>query len=980
MEVLSVFIALVCVGTVIYFRLTDVRNGTVDTLQNYLKQSEKRIESMIQKKEKAFADRMIESEIVIDRMYKMAETLSEKVDHFDGDIVKGEEIFDELKKELSGVQYELNEYKQIRSEFKDIEDRISAILDIKQRAEDGTLELNQLKNNINSFKDEYEQLTDVIKKESRRELDEFFQAMQNDFSIYLTKARQQLADKDVEMTKKIQEFSTATGSLGNQILDFKEYAQDSIKQLKEGFEQDVVVAKNASDSNVTEIYDMWNTLKNQTQQDKDYILNTVNEQKEYFETAEHNLRSDIAQFNSTLATLSDELQTNLHLNIQEKSQDLDKKITDAYTDIEKKGVEVQENISQTLESQITSVRDELDRLHSAFVDQEQGIEDRIRVLSSRVSEGLSLAENSFQNSLTDLQNTLDTTKNYSDEILQEAQKQIEAKIITIEDDFKEKANENMLKLEDSFKEINQDRVAKSIEGITASLENDFKQHYENTINEIYQKSEELAKTVNERMSEINKLDNHLEEIKDVFNDEKSKIILMCDELEKDREQSADIVVQQVKAYLDQLEEELTNSIQKSFEESTQSIINDQESWQERYDEIVKQAREEFHKIKQETDGIHRFLADLEDKSLSGLNREAERIKNDSEHKMEDLKKQISDLLRNSKEDFFVQIDQAKDEVKNLRQELWSQEKELRELVERDFDRFNDKSKDVDKQVQIFLKKSEKLDQVEDLMRKLNQQHEEVSVLKNDLGQIYDQLKESHNAGQETIQKLNDSAQELQLSSSEADKVQEQLISTIKEANQLSHIFTSLTEEKEKAQQLEDLLQNNLSLFNDVQESLSQLENKRALVEEMQEVIEKSETNMNIVTTTSEEINNRIGEMNEYAQEIQGQLQVLQDEMKVLAGDQTKFKSAVSKLEDLEHMTVHIDAEMKRLDKMRDWIAKAVNDVERKQGSSDDSNASEDTDVKNILRLYEKDWSIDDIAKNFKLTPTYVELIIERYRS
>ncbi len=978
MEVLCVFMTLVCVGMVVYFRLTDARNVTVKTLQNYLEQSEKHIETMLNKKEKLFNDRMIASDIVIDRMHKLTTTLKEKIEHFDRDIIKGEEIFDDLKNELNAVQDELYEYKQIRSEFRDIEDRIGAILDIKRQAEDGTVELNQLRNNIHTFREEYENVTGVIKNDARKELDDFFQGMQQDLSAYLTKARQQLADKDVEMTVQIQELSTATGSLGNQIQEFKDYSQSSIDQLKKEFENDLEMAKNVSDSNITDIYDMWEKLKEQTQQDKEQILNTVGEQKEYFETAEHDLNTKISQFNNTLETLSDEIQTNLHLNIQEKSHDLDKKIADMYANIEKKGEEVQETIGEVLQTQTSSVRDELDRLRSAFVEQEQSIEDRIRVLGTRVNEGLTLAEGSFLNSLAELQENVDTTKNYSNEVLQEAKKQIEIKIADIEVDFKEKANENMIKLEEGFKEINQNRVAQSINGIVASLEDEFKQQYQSSIDDILKKSEELAEMVEKRMSDIDNLDQHLNKINEEFNSEKEKIILMSTELEQDRAQSSDIVMQQSREYMDQLRDELVEIVQQFVAEGNQNIINEQEIWKERYDEILNEGRNTFHKIKQDTDGISRLLADLEDTSLSGLKREADRIKSDSEYKMEDIKKQVADTLRNSKEEFFTQIDEAKGEIKNLRQELWNQEKELRQLVETDFDRFNEKSKDVDRQVQVFLKKSERLDQVEDLMRKLIQQHEDTNSLKDELKQIYGQLKDSHDEGQQTIQKLTDTTQELQLSSSEADRIQEQLISTIKEANQLSHVFTSLTEEKEKAQQLEDLLQNNLSLFNDVQDSLNQLESKRELVEEMQSVIEKSETNMNMVTASSEEINNRIREMNIYAQEIQEQLQILQNEMKTLAGDQTKFKSAVSKLEDLENMSLHLDSEMKRLDKMRDWIAKAVKDVEDKQGTSF-SDSGEESDAKNILRLYDMDWSIDEIAKNLKLTSSYIELVIERHR-
>ncbi|MGL5956411.1 MAG: hypothetical protein ACRC0X_07420 [Brevinema sp.] len=993
-EVFSVLAALFCIGLLVYFRYTDTRNVTVQTLKDHLKQSEKHIEMMINKKEKEFEDKMIASEIVIERMHRLAVSLQDKLDSFDGDIVKGEEVFDDLKKEVQSVQEELFEYRQIRSEFKDIEERIEGILNIKKQAEDGTFELKQLQEKMRFFTEEYTQITEHIKISSRQELDDFFHTMQQDLSGYLSRARQQLVDKDVEMTAQIQELGTASGSMAEQIKEFKDYAQHSIAQLKQEYEQDIHIAKTTSEDNITDIYDMWAKIKEQTQEDTDYLINTYNNQKEFFETSEYNLRNDIERFNSGLVTLSEEIQTNLDLNIQAKSHELDNKITDMYTEIEKKGNEVRNQLGEELDTQTSSIREELERLHSAFVEQEQGIEDRIRVLGSRVSEGLSLAENSFQENLTELQQKVDQTKTYSEDILQAVQEKIDAKIADIEEEFKDKAYQNMIRLEESFKDINQERVQQSIVGITASLEQEFKHRYQESINDIFRKSEELEDLVKDRYSYVEELEQRLATINELFNNEKEKIILMCGELEKDREQNTDLIFQQVKEYMLGLQNELTTSVQQFLEQGRQNLLNEQETWKERYDEVVHDGRNEFNKIKQDIDMIHRFISDVEDTSLTNLKRSAERLTHDTEYRIEDLKKHLSDLLRNSKEDFLAQTDQAKSEIKDLRQELWNQEKELQQIAEKDLERLRVKAKEIEKQFQGFMKKSERLDQVEDLMRKLYQQYTEINDLKKELDQVNTQLRSSQNQGQETIQQLhnirqelNQKVEDLNVHSTAADRMQESLISSMKEADQLMTVFSSLSEEREKAQQLEELLQKNLMIFNDLQESLDQLEHKRVLVQEMQEAIDSSKTDMLTLSSSSDEMVSRINEINTYAHDIQEKLQQLQHEMRDLAGDQTKVKTAVSKLNDLEHMVIHIDEEMKRLDKMREWIAKSMNNVEKMgvqmgKGSyiSLDNVGLEDSNVKNILRLYEKDWSIDDIAKNLKLTSAYVELIIERYRT
>ncbi|MGL4677072.1 MAG: hypothetical protein ACRCWI_05340 [Brevinema sp.] len=992
-EVLSVLTSVFCVGLLLYFRYTDVRNVTVQTLKNHLKQSEKHIEMMINKKGKEFEDKTIASEIVIERMHRLALSLQDKLDSFDGDIIQGEEIFEALKKEVSVVHTELSEYRQIRSEFKDIEDRIEGILNIKKQAEDGALELRQLQEKMHFFSEEYTQITEHIKNNSRKELDNFFYTMQQDLSEYLANSRQQLTSKDIEMTNQIQELGTVSGSIEEQIKEFKDYTRSGIEHLKQEYEQDLLIAKTASEDNITDIYDMWSRIKEQTQQDTDYLMNTYNNQKEFFETSEYALRNDIEQFSTGLATLSAEIQTNLDLNIQEKYREFDSKIADIYIDIEKKGNEVQDRLGGELTTQTVSIREELERLHSAFVEQEQGIEDRIRVLGSRVSEGLALAENSFQENLVELQQIVDQTKTYSENILQTVQEKIDTKIVGIEDEFRDKAYQNMIRLEESFKEINQERVQQSINDITTSLEQEFKHRYQESTDDILRKAEELEDLVKSRYAHVEELDQRLITINELFNNEKEKIIFMCGELEKDREQSTDLMLHQIKEYMLELQNELNLSVQQFLESGRQNLLNEQESWKERYDEVVKEGRDEYHKIKQDIDTIHRFIADLEDTSLNSLKRSAERLTYDTEHRVEDFKKYLSDLLRNSKEEFLVQTDQAKSEIKDLRQELRNQEKELQQLTEKDLERLRGEGKEIEKQFQKFIEKSKRLDYVEDLLRKLPQQYSEINNLKKELDQVENQLKIVQDQGQGTIRNLDIARKELEQKieslnshSSSADRMQEGLITAMKDADQLMHLFATLSDEREKAQQLEELLQNNLMVFNDLQESLDQLEHKRVLVQGMQDAIDTSKNDMVMLSSSSEEINSRMNEMNIYAHDIQDKLQQLQHEMRDLAGDQTKVKTAVSKLNDLEMMVIHIDEEMKRLEKMREWIAKSMNNVEKmgvKMGTnsfiSSDSVGLEDANVKNILRLYEKDWSIDDIAKNLKLTSAYVELILERYR-
>ncbi len=992
-EIFSIIGVLTCVGLFVYYRYTDTRNVSMQSLKDYLKQSEKHIETMLRKKEKEFNDKMIVSEIIIERMHRLTSTLQEKLDIFDQDIIQGQDLYDALKQELAMVGEDLFEYKKIRTEFKDIEDRVEGILNIKKQAEDGTADLKILKDRINDFTKEYQMLTDGIKTQSRHELDSFFHTMQQDLSDYLMKARQQLADKDNEMTEQIQELGTASGSMASNIREFKDYAQNSIEQLKQENEKDLEIVKNITESNITDIYDMWDRVKEKTQEESEGVLSSLTYQKEFFENAEINLRNEMDHFNTHLSTLSTEIQTSLELNVQEKSHELDMKITDVYTNIENHGAEVKAHLEEELTSQTTSVREELDRLYSAFVEQEQTIEEKIRILSSRVSENLGLAEKNYNENLDELNTTIIDTKKYAEDTLQTVTIKIEENIKLIEASFREKADVNMLKIEDSFKESNHERMEQSINEITKSLEAEFKRSYQENVEELFAKAAELEEVMKNKFLYVKDLDSKFAEINEMFNNEKEKIMLMCTELEKDRENSTELILQQVNEYMHELQDELTVSVKEFFDQGTQGFANEQELWKERFDEVVTESRDEFQRMKHDIDSINRFISNIEDTSLAGLKREAERIAQEAEYRIDDLKKYVSDLLRSGKEDFLIQTDQAKQEIKDLKQDLWNQEKEFQQLAQKDLDRLDNKIKDVDKLFQNFVKKSDRLSNVEELMRKLDQQYNDINNLKKELSQMSTTLKESHDLGNDTVQKIQDfkieleqKAHELVESSSEADRMQEFLLAAIQEANGVTQLFASLTEEREKAQSLEDLLLKNLEIFNELQDSLNQLETRKQFVDEMMSAINSSEESVSNVMANSEEMGARMHEINEFTQDVQTKLSSLQREMQELAGDQTKVKTAVSKLNDLDHMVIHIEEEMKRLEKMRDWIAIAMNNVERmgaKKGLapfSSEESGLDDANVKNVLRLYEKDWSIGDIAKNLKVSPAYVELIIERYRS
>jgi len=990
MEILIILSLLFYTGLLFYFRYTDARNITIRSLQDTLKKSEKQIQFVLKKKEKEFEDRMISSEIVIERMTRIASTLQEKLDIFDTDLIEGQDLYDNLKQEIGDVAQELHEYKQIRFEFKDIEDRISSILDMKQQAQEGTEELANLRFTMKQQYEDYQLMAEELKQQSREELNSFFHEMQSDLSTYLTKAKQQLSEKDNEMASQINELKNASDSMAERIREFKDYAQHSVESLKLEYNNDLEMAQAISQTSLNEIYDLWTELKENTQNDKLRIENDMETKEQFFKETEQQIRAEVEAFKNQIENLSKETHTNFELNMEEKLHLLDTKIINAENNLDSKGNMIKSRIEQELNGQIIEVREELEKIQAAFTVQEATIKERLEELGIRIGDALLLGENSFQDSILDLKKSVDDIRSYSDNILISSRDKIEFKIIEFEDSFKEQAQSNMKRIEESFRNENQEKMLESIRDITMTLETEYKQKYQDTIESIFEESQNLDAKVKEKLNYINNLDSRLQEILDSFHNEKDKILLMVTELEKDRDTSTQTISHQINEYTRDMQNSMQVALQDFYNQGSEDLTREREIWQERYDETLKEARDSFISIQHEIDEMRHFINNLENTSLTNLKHESERFIQDTERRVEDLKRYTSEYIRSSRDDFQHQTDHAKQEIKNLKQELWNQEKEVRDIAQKDFERLNLRVKDVDKQFQNFIKKSERLERAEELMNKLSQRYNEIVNLKQEMQQLSNNLKETEDKGKITLNEMNNFRNDLENQSTllteksnEANRLQEYLLSTIDEAKNVSQLFQGLNKEKDQAYELEKLLLKNLEQFNDLQEALNQLENRKVMVDKMNETIDVSGNNIISLSNSSEELVQKITEISVYTEELQEKLGMVQSGMRELAGDQTQIRSVVSKFHDLEHISAHIDAEMKRLEKMRDWIAKAMNNIKRTGIDIDSKNENEsleDANVKNILRLYDQSWSISEIAKNLKLSTAYVELILERYRA
>ncbi|MGL4394192.1 MAG: hypothetical protein ACRCS8_03105 [Brevinema sp.] len=996
-------------GLLFYFRHTDARNISVQSLQNFLKDSERRVEAMLRQKEKEFHDKMISSDIAMERMNRLAQMLQEKVKEFDHDMAQGQDILQALRNEIAGIQTELSTYKQISAEFKDAEEKIGTILEMKEQSKEVAKTVQDLRDTVNLFESDYRMFTNSLQEKSRAELASFHDVLQEDLNKYLLNAREQMSNKDNEISVKINELGGASDEIAKRIKEFKEYIEINLETLKDKYDSDLELAKTIAHTNLEDVFDMWNKLKEETQLSKETMEQAIFEKEQFFREAESALLGRIDESVDKVQVMVSDSEAKFEHLIGERTQGVDSHVNDALFQLSQRVETTKERLEQELQDQIENIKAELTRTSTAFMEQESMMEERFKALNTKTTEYLAHEEDKFQDSINSLRDVVNNTNADATNILAEFRSNLEEKI-----------NENLELVERNFREANQERLQRSIEEVTHVLEREYRDQFQQTIQEMSLDAERLQQSVAEKQAYVDLLEQRFQEINENFDIEKNKIVQMVQEVERDKDRALSAASESIKLHLQSLSNDLKimmgdlfdreraefqneSSIWKERYEETigharevfnrerTAFHNDSEMWKERYEESLGEARDTFNIIKSEISNVEHLLESVKDSSLSKLRDESERLIQESSRRMDDFKQYSADHIRGCRDDIQHQLTLARQEMTNLKEELWKQEKDVRDIAQKDLDRLSARIKEADKQLASFYKKSEKLDKADELIHSLQKSSNEVTALRKDVDDLMNNLKNSFYEGREVLQNIDASrntlevqVQALNLQTEEAERTREHLINSINDVKAVGSVFEQLEAEKDKAKELEDLLLKNLSTFNDLQDSLGLLEQRKDLVDQIMSRIEMTDNGISTLSNSTEALVSKIEEISLFSDQLQGNFASLQSEMKILAGDQNTLQTAVSRFNELDHMIVHIDAEMKRLDKMREWIAKAMNNVEKTGANlgiprQNQDDGEEEQNIKNILRLHEQKWSVADISKNLKITPAYVELILERYQ-
>lgn len=974
MELLFPLITLVVFSALLfYFRWTDAKNADLRSLRNYIHEVERKIDQTLRAKEKEFNDKIIPAEIAIDRLRNLADTLQKKAEEFDTYLNEGESLYRELRQEMGNIGDSLKDYRRIRAEFEDIEQKISEIISMRNLVAEGSTELARLRSDMQNLKEEYDSIMTQLTTNSKKELEGFFNTMQADLSSYLSKAQKELSETDGEIREKIEDLHLSTEEMSGRMREFKESAGMGIDNLKDHFHQEITVLRGMAESNAAEILDRWAELKERSLLDREGLEASLQEQREFFAGEKAQVQAEIRSASTAFeAALAERIQgLNSHgLEIQDKLKVLEGGL--------------RTHLEAGLEEKLLDVRKELEQTQKAFSAQEEELAQKLEEISRRAGARIKSCEEDFSSSVDGLQARVHGVAEKAEKILQLSEEKIDKKMDVFGDLMREKVNENMQNLEERFRTENDERLKAGIEDITNTLEEKYIEAYRTTFEGIEATANLLEDQVGEKIGSVNELEKNIKEIKEAFTREKENILLMAQGLSENRDRHIHEVEEVLEKTVDALQTDLHNRISEYFEDNINAQKQDQETWAGRYEETLTEARSSFNSIKDGIDNISRELKEIENKTLSSLRDESERFLEDATRRLDGLKHEAEIMNRENKDNFSGQLEIARKAVGELKQELWNQESKVRDQAQKDFDRLSERVREYDRRLGDFIKKTDVLERLEGAAEKFQGRMQELENLKKDMERLTSEIKIAQSSGQSTVKALGEQADALENSiailENSTDKAllaRDSLDNSLGEAQKLGSFLAHLETEKEKARQVEELLLHNLQRYEELRESLDELENRKTKVDEMLLNIDS----VNRMMGSTAEISDKITDLGQYAMGLQHQIANMQEELSSAVSDKDNLRSAIDKVTDLDNLILHVQKERSSVEKMLQYVAKTTSMLKNSGLSTESFAANEDNpdQIKRIMNLHRKNWSINEIADTLKLSPVFVEITIDKHK-
>ena len=401
-------------GLLFYFRWTDAKNADIRQLQSYIRNIEQQVDRYFQQKKKEFEDKIIPAEVTIGRMNKLADTLQKKVDDFDQALEEGENIFLTLRQEMGDIDTSLSNYRRMRSEFEDIEQKIEEMLAMRDRVLEGSEDLDVLRTEMKDLKTEYDTIVSSLTSKSKTELEQFFTTMNANLNNHLSLAQNQLEQTNSTIQERISDLNSAAETMTSGMELFRTESEEGLENLKKKFNDEISLLRGMSEVNAQEIIDRWMKLKETSDRQRMEIEDNINQQQGFFEEEKSLVQEEIQKMQSTLDS---ELGNRIALMSSHQ----------ASIDTELRTLEgnLRTHLELGLDEKIRVITQQLTQTQQAFAAQEADITSSLEGITQNAETRINTAEKVFYENLEKLKDKVHSVTESADKILVAAEEKID---------------------------------------------------------------------------------------------------------------------------------------------------------------------------------------------------------------------------------------------------------------------------------------------------------------------------------------------------------------------------------------------------------------------------------------------------------------------------------------------------------------------------------------------------------------------------
>jgi DNA repair exonuclease SbcCD ATPase subunit len=449
--------------------------------------------------------------------------------------------------------------------------------------------------------------------------------------------------------------------------------------------------------------------------------------------------------------------------------------------------------------------------------------------------------------------------------------------------------------------------------------------------------------------------------------------------------------ERIVAELDRLKTETA-----AFEESIRGRMNAADdslhSYREDLERNLEEARKDAERsIKSEisryalstADAIKQNQRDLE-KQLRETGEYVENRNGELTGLMETSREHIADLegriaaLRSSLEETYREADDRRDEILSRSEEQIKILDSSVKDAERHIKGFFDQTKLIDRTDELKVDMERRIEDLRDDIDRLDQRHSEAARLEGEFVKI-------RRLGDEVNAKMTRFLTEKH----RMDKMEEDFTRLLQTDKAVQERLIQVTSSGDNLQEMQIKIRK-------IEDAMAEAEEKYLRIEKKNQVLDTTSDGIDRNFKALQESETRLQKTEEEFERLGGEIESLKTIIETLAGENEKARETAEQISLLDKALAEIEERAGALQVAREWIARTESRMEELNRQTQDQvrlmgtflksesakqnpkekGAPPPGDRENIIKLRRLGWTVEEIAKNMKISQGAVELILE----